>query len=414
MKNRIVAVFWLVLLLILSPAYAQQDQKPPEPEQKPAEPAEKPLGPGWLSLDGSVGVVDQYIADGKTALQNALFGINIAGFFDVGYNWSSNHPKSPGDISGRYFDKDYNSLVFNDFHIALDKPEKDWGVGFHLSGDFGRMGELLREATLWGKTFHREPSAELREAYVTTTIPVGEGLALKGGLMVTPLGTEILPNPGAYNDNISRSFLFNFAIPLRHLGVMATYPLFKILTVEGGVFTGWDDPYDNNHQPSFHVGGTLTPTDWITFTSNFLTGPEQFGRDGPKRHVVANVLTLKPLDPLGVSLEYDYGHEANVTPSGRDASWQGFAGIVSWGWTDRFTTALRGEVFKDADGVRTGFGHDVTLGEITLTQSYKFTKMLLGRAELRQDWADKGFYRKSSTGADTNQTTLALQVIYQY
>jgi hypothetical protein len=411
MKRSIVVLFWLMLVLPLRPALAQQ---PSAAEQKPAEPAEKPLGPGWLSLDSTVGVVDNAIADGKTALQKSLFGINIAGFLDVGYNWSSNHPKNPANISGRYFDKDHNKIEFNDFHIALDKPEKDWGVGFHLSGDFGRMGELLREATLWGKTFHREPSAELREAYVTTTIPVGEGLALKGGLMVTPLGTEILPNPGAYNDNISRSFLFNFAIPLRHLGVMASYPLLKILTVEGGVFTGWDDPYDNNHQPSFHVGGTLTPTDWITFVSNFLTGPEQFGRDGPKRHVLANVLTLKPIDPLAVSLEYDYGHEGNVTPSGRGGTWQGWAGILSYGWTDRFTTALRGEVFKDADGVRTGFGRDLTLGEITFTGSYKFTKMLIGRAEVRQDWADKSAFAKGATSADKNQTTLALQVIYQY
>jgi hypothetical protein len=188
----------------------------------------------------------------------------------------------------------------------------------------------------------------------------------------------------------------------------------KILTVEGGVFTGWDDPYDNNHQPSFHVGGTLTPTDWITFVSNFLTGPEQFGRDGPKRHVLANVLTLKPIDPLAVSLEYDYGHEGNVTPSGRGGTWQGWAGILSYGWTDRFTTALRGEVFKDADGVRTGFGRDLTLGEITFTGSYKFTKMLIGRAEVRQDWADKSAFAKGATSADKNQTTLALQVIYQY
>jgi hypothetical protein len=348
-----------------------------------------------------------------------MLGISINGFLDTGYTWSSNHPHSPANISGRYFDKDYNKIEFNDFHIALDKPEKDWGVGFHLSGDFGRTGELLREATLWGKTFHREPSAELREAYVTTTIPVGEGIALKGGLMVTPLGTEIIPNPGAYNDNISRSFLFNFAIPLRHLGVMASYPLLKILTVEGGVFTGWDDPYDNNHQPSFHVGGTLTPTDWITFVSNFLTGPEQFGRDGPKRHVVANVLTLKPIDPLAVSLEYDYGHEADVTPSGRSGTWLGWAGIVSYGWTDRFTTALRAEWFNDRDGSRLGgdfFGNhkNVNLAEMTLTGAYKFTKMLIGRAEVRQDWSDQKFFHRGTGNADKNQTTLALQLIYTY
>jgi hypothetical protein len=56
----------------------------------------------------------------------------------------------------------------------------------------------------------------------------------------------------------------------------------------------------------------------------------------------------------------------------------------------------------------------VTLGEITFTSSYKFTKMLIGRAEVRQDWADKSVFQKRATGADKNQTTLAMQLIYTY
>ena len=36
-------------------------------------------------------------------------------------------------------------------------------------------------------------------------------------------GTEILPNPGAYNPT-SRDNFFNDAIPFRHLGMMFRYP----------------------------------------------------------------------------------------------------------------------------------------------------------------------------------------------
>lgn len=421
MKRGFLAVLWFlaVLVLMLRPVYAAEPEKPAAPEQKPAEPADKPLEPGWLSLDSSVGLLDKAIADGKGAVEGAL-GIGISGFFDTSYTWSSNHPRSPSNISGRYFDKDYNKVVFNGFHIALDKPEKDWGVGFHISGDFGRTGELLREATFYGTNKlpgagnGGEPSAELREAFVTTTIPVGEGLALKGGLMVTPLGTEIIPNPGAYNDNISRSFLFNFAIPLRHLGMMASYPLFKMLTVQGGVFTGWDNPHDNNQQPSFHVGATLTLSDSISLVSNLLTGPEQTNRNGPKRTVWANVLTLKPIDPLAIYLEYDYGHEAHISATGNAGDWYGWAGIFSYNWTDRFNTAFRGEIFKDSEGARTGAGQNIVLGEITMTASYKFTKMLIGRAEVRQDWSDSDFYKRRATAADRDQTTIAMQLIYTY
>jgi hypothetical protein len=385
---------------------------------------EKPLSPGWLSLDNSVGLLDNAIANGKGRVQDAL-GIGISGYLDAGYTWSSTHPRNPANIRLRYFDKDHNKIVFNDFHIALDKPEKDWGVGFHLSGDFGRTGELLREATFWGKSLHREPSAELREAYLTTTLPVGEGLAIKGGLFVTTLGTEIIPNPGAYNDNISRSFLFNLAIPLRHLGVMLSYPVLKILNFSAGVVTGWDDPYDNNHTPSFLGGITLTPTDTISFASNVIAGEEPtFTGPNPSRNSArvtwSNVLTVKPIDPLAMSLEYTYGRQNKGSFGGtRDATWQGLAGIASYGWTDRFTTALRAEVFNDRDGARI-LGNvsqthmNISVAEATLTGSYKFTKMLLGRTEIRQDWANRSVFKRGANNGDNDQTTLAMQLLYTY
>jgi hypothetical protein len=416
---------------------AAEEQKPAAPEQKPAEPEEKPLGPGWLSLDCCVGPVDNAIGNAKGAVEKAL-GIGISGFFDVGWNFSTNHSRGPGRstaISLRYFDQDQNKVVFNDFHLALDKPEKDWGVGFHISGDFGRTGELLREATFYGTNKFRtgidglslnggEPSAELREAYVTTTIPLGEGIGIKGGLFVTPLGTEILPNPGAYNDNISRSFLFNWAIPLRHLGVLFSYPVHKMVGLSLGVVTGWDDPHDNNHQPSFLGGLTVTPNDMLSLVSNIVYGPEQFHKGGPKRLAWANVFTIKPFDPMAISLEYTLGHEDRATASFRGATWQGVSGIVSYGWTDRFTTAFRAEWFNDRDGVRLG-GDQITgrknvgVGEVTLTTSYKFTKMLLGRAEVRQDWSDRsvfgvGALSRATNHSDKAQTTLALQMLYQF
>ena len=404
---------------------AAEEQKPPTAEQKPAEPADKPLGPGWLSLDCCVGVLDGKIADGKGALEKAL-GITIGGYLDSGYNFSSNHPNHPNDISLRYFDKDHNTVVFNDFHIFVEKPEKDWGVGFRLSGDFGRTGELLREATLWGKTFHKEPSAELRESYLTTTIPVGEGIGIKGGLFVTTLGTEIIPNPGAYNDNISRSFLFNWGIPLRHLGVMFSYPVHKMVGLSGGLVTGWDNPRDNNHTPSFLGGVTITPTDKITIASNIIAGEEPIGTKNTGRVAWSTVGTFKPIDPLALALEFTYGYQASAALNGTsDANWYGIAGIASYSWTDRFTTALRGEWFGDPDGARLGGDlvsgrADVNVGEFTLTGAYKFTKMLLGRVELRQDFGDGKVFRVGDTAAratniaNKSQTTFGLQLLYQF
>ena len=408
-------VMWITLVLAVflsasKPAYAEE--------------APKGLGPGWLSLDGSVGLLDQKVEEGKGAIEKAL-GISISGFLDTSYTWSSNRPSSPSNISGRYFDKDQNKIVFNDFNLTLEKPEKDWGVGAKLVADFGRTAELLREATFWGgsKRFpaalRDESSAELREAFLTYTIPVGAGLQVKGGKFVTLMGTEVIPAPGSPNPNISRSFLFNFAIPFTHTGVLFTYPVTGMLTVMGGPVTGWDDPHDNNRSPSFHGGFTFTPAEIFSLATSLMAGPEQFHNSGRGRFTISNVATIKATSALTLFLEYSYGNEEKVTASLRNGTWQGVAGIASYDWTDRFNTALRGEVFNDRDGARLGGDvpgthKDVTVSEMTLTGSYKFTKMLLGRVELRQDWADRRFYWRHDTGSDKSQTTLALQAIYTF
>jgi hypothetical protein len=426
MKRAILALLWLlsILILLLRPIHAAEpEQKPAPPEQKPAEPAEKPLEPGWLSLDSSVGAVDRWIALNKAAVENAV-GFSIGGYLDSSYQWGSNYPGKPNFMSGRYFDQNYNQVDWNDFHLVLDKPEKDWGVGIHVSGDFGLTGKLLRQATLWGKSLQKEPSAELRESYITTTIPFGEGIQFKGGLFVTPLGTEILLNPGNYNDEISRSFAFNYAVPLRHLGSLFSYPFLKTLTGTMGIVTGWDNPRDNNGSPSGLWGLNFTPSDTFGLASNIVVGPEQTRNTNNVRFTWSNVATIKPMDPLSLALEYTFGVEKNAsTPTGiKNAQWYAFAAVGSWGWTDRFSTALRTELFLDEGASRTqGFAatkpiFNVSMGEVTLAATYKFTKMFLGRAEFRQDWANRAVFKRGSTNAlaDSNQTTLELQLLYQF
>jgi hypothetical protein len=40
--------------------------------------------------------------------------------------------------------------------------------------------------------------------------------------------------------------------------------------------------------------------------------------------------------------------------------------------------------------------------------------MLLGRAEVRQDWSDERVYQRGRGNADKNQTTVGVQLIYQF
>jgi len=400
MKSLTIAFFVLAFLITsIKPAQAQQTK----------------LDPGWFSLDGSVGLFDKRVQDAKSNLEKVL-GISISGLFDASYTWSSSRPGRAfdRDISGRYFDQDHNDVVFNAFNLTLEKPENDWGVGFKLVADFGRTGELLREATFYGVNKFKgagnggEPSAELREAFVTSTLPIGSGFQVKGGLFLAPLGTELIPTPGAYQENISRAFIPNFSYPLRNLGALFTYPVDKMVSISAGATTGWDNPHDNNKQPSFLGGISFVPNEVFSLNTGIIVGPEQTRNTDNKRLAITNVATIKPVEPLTLFIEYTYGNEGSL-----GGHWQGVAAIASYKWTSRFYTALRGEYFRDKGGSRTGVPR-LNLGEVTLTAGYRFTSQLLGRVEVRPDWSNKNFFAERNSGFDKSQTTLAWQVIYGF
>ncbi len=81
--------------------------------------------------------------------------------------------------------------------------------------------------------------------------------------------------------------------------------------------------------------------------------------------------------------------------------------------------SLQGRVFRDSDGARiggdiAGTHADVSVGDLTLTGAYNSTAQLLERLEVRQDWSNRKVFFEGNAGADKNQTTLALQIIYTF
>src|SRR5262249_57753422 len=77
---------------------------------------------------------------------------------------------------------------------------------------------------------------------VTWAVPddsrVLKGLSIKGGKFVTLLGAEVI-EPWS-NFNMSRSFLFSFAIPFTTTGALVSYPITDKISVTGGPIMGWD------------------------------------------------------------------------------------------------------------------------------------------------------------------------------
>jgi hypothetical protein len=173
---------------------------------------------------------------------------------------------------------------------------------------------------------------------------------------------------------------------------------------------GWDNVRDNNRSKSLGAQIALTPSKTLTVYANYLGGAER-ADSGDLRHLADFVAVAKPRDAMTVTLSYDYGHETNGAGPGADASWQGTAASVKWDLTGKYSLALRGELFGDPAGVRTGTAQ--RLAELTVTPMMKLSAHVMVRGDLRFDRSTIGVF-ETRTGVSSHQMTAALNALLVY
>jgi hypothetical protein len=369
----------------------------------------------------SEGVEDRLkkLEDGIGLLNN----IKLGGMVYGSYNYNFNNPDSK-DNSLRVFDNRANNFTLDLAQLSVSK-EEEGGIGFKLLLDYGRTAKGI--ASDWngdGSLSNGTDNFEVQEAYVTYTAGIGNGLGIKAGKFVTLLGAEVIEAP--FNYNISRSFLFGYAIPFTHTGVLFTYPFMEQVSLSAGIVNGWDNVIDSNKGKSFLGNLTLKPLDILTLSLNGVYGAELPDRGGSKRGVFDLVGTLNVTDHMTFVTNFDYGTESETGLNGKDADWYGIAGYLNitgaqfhpdW---EAFSITQRLEWFDDEDGVRTGAKQD--LWEATTTLKYKITDNLHIRAEYRHDDSDKRvFARRRFTVGDEvmttfvkGQDTLAAELAYLF
>jgi hypothetical protein len=225
--------------------------------------------------------------------------------------------------------------------------------------------------------------------------------------MVTYFGAEVIE--AIDNPNYSRSFLFNYAIPFTHTGLKMSYAFTDALNASFHVVNGWDNAEDNNTGKCVGVSVGFAPAEIFSGYVNFMTGPEQANNNRDNRTLVDIVATIKPIKPLSIILNYDDGQEDHLAADGGTAKWSGFAGIVKYDINDTFSVAVRGEIFDDKDGVRTGTVQK--LKEMTLTFETRLSGGLILRPEYRHDSSDKESF---DNGTKKSQDTIALGALYRW
>lgn len=381
-------------------------------------------------------------AGSAAELPEWLKSIEIHGFLSTAYTWNFNDPASDTNQL-RVFDFRHNSFRIDDFQFSLLRRAKDPGsAGFRFDLDVGsNIPDVIQSSGLFD-----DPEGEdidLRQAFVSYNAPIGNGLTIDAGKYITHIGLEVIEGWENFNDNYSRSFNFGLAIPFTHTGVRVSYPVTEQLSLMAMVANGWDQVDDVNDAKAF--GGQIGyfPRKGVSLYFNYIGSPEQNddvpGNDEDNwRHLFELVWVTKPLaalPDLTFSGGFNYAMEEDVCLGlidtdgdgvrdncqvslgavREDAEWYAVEAILRYDFTPWFYVALRGEWFRDDDGVRTPTGIDQNLYAVTFTPTFKVTDNVVIRPEIRADFSDEDVF-EDDDGAlnEDTQVTGAVNAIFYF
>lgn len=342
------------------------------------------------------------------SLEGGLLGLNgfqFGGLVYGSYNYNFNSPDS-GSNNMRIFDQNHNDFTMDLLQLEVSK-ETESGIGFHAVLDYGETAGLIQSD--WGGDLAH--NFEVQQAYMTYTFGIGNGIEMKFGKFATLLGGEVIESP--YNPNVSRSFMFGYAIPFTHTGVLFSTALHDNISLTAGVVNGWDNVRDNNNGKTF-LGSLGLEFGDLAWTFNGVFGAEDDDSGSSKTGVFDTVLTYSPMENVDLLANFDYG-TASEQVDGDDADWMGLSGIVSLGGglldesLADWSFALRGEWFSDMDGYRTGIDQD--LREVTGTFKWQMTENLQARLEFRHDWSNKDVFHDGG-GYSDDQDSMIVEFAY--
>ena len=338
--------------------------------------------------------------------------MTLNGFVSASVTHNLNRPAS-GNNQYRVFDFDDHTFKLDVFELVAQRAVVNpTELGFRVDFTLGESIPRVAASAGWFRDeTGKAEDIDIQQAFVSWIAPAGSGLRLDIGKFVTHFGYEVIDGYDGWNDNVTRSFLFGYAIPFAHVGARASYEL-----TPGAMFTtmmvnGWDVARDNNRSKSIGAQFAITSDPSVSIYLNAMRGPERVGNTADARTMADMVAILKLGDRWTLVGNFDWGIEENAAAPQLGAYWSGFAVYVRHAVNRSLALTARGEVFYDRDGVRTGTPQ--TLHEITLTPELRVTPHLIVRGDLRVDGSNVPVFERGEDLA-RSQPSIAFDVIYSF
>jgi Putative beta-barrel porin-2, OmpL-like. bbp2 len=273
----------------------------------------------------------------------ALSEVTLSGFVQASYFYNSTEP-SDRVGNGYLWNTTHNSFSLNKVKVTLASPPAErsgegWDAGYRVSLIWGEDSPVLNTGS---------PLAGfegLREAYVELNVPLGTGLNVKAGQLISLLNWES-GDGGAANPNFSQGYQWFFTGNGPAAGLQFGYTftdwLDVKLRVQNGMYAG---PIDSNNGKTVMGSIGLKPAKdlWVN-----LLG---FGGEETKTLDVKGGSVLAGYDvsqQFHLGFEFDY---FNFDPAvGTSADLWSVGGWAWYDFTPKIGLALRAEYLDDKDG----------------------------------------------------------------
>ena len=376
--------------------------------------------------------------------------ITVQGWIESGYAWHDGQ-RNPDGFNGPdgFNDRD-EELQLNQVYTTIQKALKDndccWDWGFTIDTLVGTDYRYPLSKGLdandagspkWNFDSRNFYGLALPQAYLEFGT---SSLSYKVGHFYTLLGNEVVPATG--NVFYSHSYMFLYAYPFTHTGVLATYKPNDQLTLVTGINEGWDNFDDTDENPGYTGQAILTTKDkhttlnyaWQFSNEPIVSGGNPGGdpsaREG--RFVNSLILSHDLNDRLSYVIENGDGFQTNGKPGGGTASWYGLDSYLIYKVNCCWTAATRIEWFRDTEGTRVApigdygspNGNVASAGgfagnfyDVTFGLNYHPNGNFQIRPEIRYDWFDGHDLNGVSPyhdGAANHQRVSSVNVIWQY
>jgi hypothetical protein len=349
-------------------------------------------------------------------LVKALSDMQISGFVQASYFYNMQSPKDGYSDAYLWNTKD-NSFSLNKFKLTVASPPvatDKWDAGYRASLIFGDDAPQLNTPGANGLGGANSSFNDLREAYVELNVPIGTGLNVKVGELISLLNYES-GDGGAANVNFSQGNQWWFTGNGPSAGVQASYNFTDkvglTLRVDNGLFQG---PVDNNSGKALSGSVNLKPTKnfWVNVYGYYDIQPANNETKG-----FGTIGGVQITEKLGTGFEFDY---FNFYGKGGSSDLWSVGGWIWYDFTPKVGVALRADYIVSPDGVlgpavRPGAGITTTdtdgeLGSVTLTLNWKPAANIKIQPELRYDYTSF----KNGLDGDKSRLIVGLGVSYLF